>query len=95
MICPKCKELGLKSVVYVGMTQYVSTYNQPFYDEEGNYHQHPVKGTGYNNCSQGHRIDFETDNRCGFCDWGSEGTSVASDNVLVTGGYTGNVTVKG
>jgi len=64
MICPKCKELGLKSKVFVGMSTSTLMYFAPYYDyydEDGNYHYDDpnIHTTGYS-CSNGHKFRTET-----------------------------------
>ncbi len=55
MICKQCKEQGLKSIVYVGISSRALLYCPIFYDEEGRLHNHDsnTTTTGYH-CSNGH-----------------------------------------
>jgi len=55
VFCPVCQEKGLKSSVYVGHTTGTLIWNQPYYDEEGNYHYVDTNTytTSYT-CSLGH-----------------------------------------
>lgn len=57
MICPKCQERGLKSIIHVGHTMTTLMGYFGYYDEEGNYHHHDRnrKTTDYN-CSNGHKF---------------------------------------
>jgi hypothetical protein len=56
MICPFCKEEGLRSKVFGGGGTTILDYCPPFYDEDGEYHVHDCNiSTTYYNCSNGHR----------------------------------------
>lgn len=60
MICPKCKELGLKSTVtsYGSMSTLMGY--PTYYDEDGNVHQHDSnRVTSDYRCSEGHRFISE------------------------------------
>ena len=55
MKCPECDEAGDRSVVYVGGGISTEVASQPFYDEDGVYHNHDPNWhrTEYH-CSKGH-----------------------------------------
>ena len=69
MICKECKKKGLKSIVYPGVGQTTAMYFIPFYDEEGNYHDHDANTitTDYT-CSNGHKWSKKTTGSC-WCGW--------------------------
>lgn len=81
MICPKCKELGLKSKVYGGNVGFSTCAGwQPYYDEEGIHHSHnPNSNTSSLYCSNGHRIVISSSNKCVNCDYGHEETITVTD----------------
>ena len=55
VFCPVCQEKGLESCVYVGTSSTTLLYYQPWYDEDGVYHnENPNTITTYYSCSQGH-----------------------------------------
>jgi hypothetical protein len=56
MRCPQCKEESKKSVVYPGLSTTTLMGWFPYYDEEGNYHNHDpnIHTTAYR-CSNEHR----------------------------------------
>ena len=69
MICPECKKQGLKSKVYVGVSSQTLVYCKPFYDENGNYHNHDGNiTTTYYDCSNGHKWIHEETDSC-WCGW--------------------------
>jgi len=71
MICPKCKELGLKSNVYPGYSTTTAAYYSPYYDENGKYHSHDGNSRmSTNSCSLGHRFNVSAAKSCPNCDWG-------------------------
>ena len=66
-ICPQCKEVGLKSTVYPGIT--TAMYCQPFYDEDGNFHDHGDNtATSEYSCSNGHKWTESPKGKC-WCGW--------------------------
>ncbi len=67
--CPGCKKQGLKSKVYPGLSSTTLAYYPPFYDEEGNYHNHDGNTTTTEyTCSNGHKWTEETTGSC-WCGW--------------------------
>lgn len=73
MICPKCKEEGRTSSIYVGNSTTTLMGNTPFYDEQGQYHSHDPNNvnTSYH-CSNGHRFMTSGRNTCPNCSYGNE-----------------------
>jgi hypothetical protein len=70
MICKTCKELGLESFVYPGMGFTTAAYFQPFYDENGKYHNHDANTTTTSySCSNGHGWTVVSTGSC-WCGWG-------------------------
>lgn len=70
MICPQCKELGLKSRVYASPRMRTPfLYCELFYDEEGQSHTHDrnTTTTSYR-CSQGHSWIESSTGSC-WCGW--------------------------
>lgn len=79
MKCPKCVEDGERSTLTGGVGTTTLMYAAPFYDEDGNYHDHnPNATTTSYQCSRGHRITVTTHRRCGSCDWGSNSDQVTA-----------------
>lgn len=75
MICPKCKKLGKKSTVYPGIASTTLLYCQPFYDEEGNYHDHDCNTTTTTyRCSNGHEWMESHEGKC-WCGWSADGVN--------------------
>lgn len=69
MICPQCKEQGLKSMVYPGPSRTTLLYCQPFYDEKGKYHDHDMNTTTTSyQCSNGHSWEEKNKKSC-WCGW--------------------------
>jgi hypothetical protein len=69
MICPICKEQGLKSTVTTqGGGSTLMGYT-PYYDESGRLHHHDnnTRST-LGNCSQGHSFHYIFENSC-WCGW--------------------------
>lgn len=53
--CPCCKKLGFRSRVYLGMSMSTLLYSEPYYDEDGLYHDNdPNTITTNARCSIGH-----------------------------------------
>ena len=69
MICPVCKEAGLKSTVTEGGTSETLVGYFPFYDEEGKHHDHNdnCRITSFK-CSRGHRFSHRPQRTC-WCGW--------------------------
>ena len=70
MICPECKEQGLKSKIYQhGMGSTTLMWCPPFYDEDGQHHNHDSNTTtqGYR-CSNGHEWVKKSSGSC-WCGW--------------------------
>lgn len=91
MICPKCKELGLKSTLYPGSGFTTAMYCQPYYDEDGKYHHHDGNNSCYSySCSNGHSMSVTAAKSCPSCDWGYpekiEVRESPKSNVLVANG---------
>lgn len=55
MKCPECQKEGNTSLVYPGMSTTTDMYYQPYYDEQGNYHDNDNNSvTTEYTCSNGH-----------------------------------------
>jgi hypothetical protein len=69
MICETCKAEGKTSKVYGGMGTVTCAYYQPYYDEQGEYHNHDanIKTSGYS-CSNGHSWTVQSTGSC-WCGW--------------------------
>ena len=70
MICPECKEQGLRSCVTPGAGTSTLMYCPGYYDEDGRYHSHDLNtsSTSYS-CSNGHRwTEVGKPIRC-WCGW--------------------------
>lgn len=69
MICPHCKMEGKKSTVMsLGARTTLVNYT-PYWDEEGNYHNHDGNTTTHEyKCSEGH-FWIETDTGSCWCGW--------------------------
>lgn len=85
MICPQCKDEGKKSQVYPGMSTITAMYFQPFYDEDGKYHNHDGNTitTSYS-CSNGHRWVDSGHKEC-WCGWGKKDGDQHNTNDNVSG----------
>lgn len=72
MKCPECVKENKKSEVYPSVGSTTSIYCQPFYDEEGNYHDHDsnIITTEYR-CSNDHTWQEKTTGSC-WCGWPGE-----------------------
>lgn len=56
MRCPECEREGKKSKVYVGMSTRTLMGWQPYYDEDGKFHNDdPNHTTTEYDCSNGHK----------------------------------------
>ena len=72
MKCPECVKEGKKSTVAVGMSMTTCMYFEPFYDEEGKYHNHDGNRTSTEmRCSNGHSWVHGSTGSC-WCGWGKE-----------------------
>src|SRR5271157_663728 len=101
MICPMCKELNQKSILYIGLLQATSVYYQPYYDEDGLVHHHIPKSCSVYHCSKGHLLDVKANNKCENCDFGSpltvsvyENTLTFNENTLTFNGTSGNLVIN-
>ena len=72
MICETCKAEGKTSRVFDRGGSTTCAYYQPFYDENGKWHNHDgnITTTGYE-CSNGHRWTVESTGSC-WCGWPNE-----------------------
>lgn len=74
MKCSKCVEMGLRSIVQSGFVMSTCMYFAPFYDEDGNYHNHDNNTQTQNwNCSNNH---YWTTTQGGSCGCGWKGTPI-------------------
>ncbi len=76
MKCPECIKQGLKSIVAIKEVNKTLNNYLPFYDEEGNYHNHDYNYT-YSNmeCNNGHLfLTVSNNNKCpaDICDFNKE-----------------------
>lgn len=73
MICPVCKDQGIKSCVYGGSHgSMTAVHYTPFYDEEGHYHNHDRNILTLEfECSAGHKFMRQSHGGCGApgCDF--------------------------
>ena len=70
MICLKCKENGLKSIIRPGASSSTLIYNCPYYDEDGKYHYHDMNTTTTNyTCSNGHQWVIVSSRQSCWCGW--------------------------
>jgi hypothetical protein len=77
MICPKCKELGQKSHVYEEGGFKTLMGHQPYYNEDGVYHNHdPNRVKESFSCSEGHRIFVKRKDPCPSCNYGKDEVEV-------------------
>jgi hypothetical protein len=69
MICPQCKEQGLKSTVQTKGTITTLMGYAGWYDESGKYHHHDDNSrTTVGTCSNGHKFLYRYENSC-WCGW--------------------------
>jgi hypothetical protein len=69
MICSECAKAGMKSRVYPGLMTTTALHYDPFYDEEGQLHQHdPNVSTIAYRCSNGHSWEHRSVPCC-WCGW--------------------------
>ena len=59
MRCPKCVKEGKKSRVYVFTPKLNLLFQQPYYDENGDYVSQEVKARTEYSCSRGHSWEQE------------------------------------
>ena len=68
MKCPVCVKLGLKSTLTEGAGMSTMMYSAPYYDEDGNYHNHdPNTHTHTLACSNGHKMTVSHKSGCIPC----------------------------
>ena len=73
VLCPVCQEKGLTSNVYPGYGVSTAMYCQPYYDENGNYHNHDLNTHSFSyRCSLGHSWKVISGNKCPNCDFGHD-----------------------
>ncbi len=69
MICPVCKEQGLKSTVQTNGTMSTLMGYVSYYDEEGRLHIHNDNSiTTEGRCSKDHTFTYRYENSC-WCGW--------------------------
>jgi len=69
MICPICKEKGLKSQVMIGGIMSTLMGYTSYYDEDGKLHNHDDNSrTTVGTCSNGHKFSYRYKNSC-WCGW--------------------------
>jgi len=81
MKCPVCEKKGLKSTVYPCCSTATLLWNEPYYDEDGKYHDHdPNAVTTDYHCSNGHRWIEWHYYKC-WCGWsgGTDGVKIIGD----------------
>ncbi|KAB7755227.1 hypothetical protein [Mycolicibacterium mucogenicum] len=65
MKCPECVKTDQRSKVYCHGSSSTSMGWSPFYDEDGEYHQHnPNSGEKYYKCSNGHSFTTPVRQAC-------------------------------
>ena len=82
MICPKCKELGLKSTIKGnGYGTSTAMANHPYWDEEGVYHSHSLNISTFEyTCSKGHSLVQSGHNPCPAGDYGGLELEIFGDS---------------
>jgi hypothetical protein len=80
MKCATCVEQGKRSVVYPGLTAVTDMGWTPYYDEDGQYHNHNPNWhtTGFR-CSEGHNWQRSSLKPCPNCLYGREDKYVTRD----------------
>ena len=69
--CPVCFKEDKKSQVFPGSISRTAMYCQPFYDEDGRFHQHDSNlTTSEMSCSNGHKWTDKTNSSC-WCGGGN------------------------
>ena len=77
MICPKCREAGTTSRVYVGESSKTLMGWRPYYDEQGTYHSHDGNRVSVMyRCSKNHAWIESSKEQCPNCDFGSDPPSI-------------------
>lgn len=73
MKCPVCVEEGERSTLTVGMSSTTLMWSQPWYDEDGVYHDHDrnTRSTAYR-CSNGHTWETRSKGGCPAGDFPEE-----------------------
>lgn len=70
MKCPQCVEEGKKSTVYPGYGTRTLIGNYPYYDEDGNYHDHDPNCSTYRyECSNKHIWSEISKQLTCWCGW--------------------------
>ena len=70
MKCPECVKNGDRSTVYPKGGSTTCLGYAPYYDEDGNYHNHDPNHTNYSyECSNGHEWHEKVYRSCSSCDW--------------------------
>ena len=73
MKCPICVDKKMKSCVYNLGSYSTSVAYTPYYDEEGEYHDHDGNWNTQNfSCSMGHKWSETSRRSCPSCDWGKD-----------------------
>ncbi len=74
MKCKECINEGKKSRISPGFSTVTAMYCSPYYDEDGNYHNHNSNTTTTEyGCSNGHHWTDRTSGQpCVNCDWGHD-----------------------
>jgi len=68
MKCPVCVKEEKKSQVYPGQCTSTCMAAMPYYDEDGQYHNHvPNTTTTYYSCSNRHRFVINSRSGCSYC----------------------------
>lgn len=69
VLCPECEKTGEKSIVYThGISSTLMGW-KPYYDQNGDYHDHdPNKKSEHFTCSKGHIFDIDHTHKC-WCGW--------------------------
>ncbi len=72
MKCPECEKENLESIIYKKGNSSTLVNYMPFYDKEGNYHNHDKNiATSDYKCSNGHRFIIKSSGSC-WCGWKNE-----------------------
>lgn len=70
MRCPECVSVGVRSTVTPGLMTTTLMWSPPFYDEDGQYHDHdPNKRVSHFTCSNGHAWSETRLQKCPSCGW--------------------------
>ncbi len=69
IICPVCKEQGIKSQVRTTNVMTTLMWYGTFYDEDGGMHSHDDNSrTTIGHCTNGHKFHYRYENNC-WCGW--------------------------